>query len=51
MKKMVTRTVEFLRKNSFSVVGAIALFVGTAAAFPTTWTYTHQPECPTELLK
>jgi cyclic lactone autoinducer peptide len=47
MKKLL----EFARRNSLTVVSAVALFVGTLAVVPTSIFSTYQPECPKELLK
>ncbi|WP_094550989.1 cyclic lactone autoinducer peptide [Petroclostridium xylanilyticum] len=47
MKKIV----EFVQKNSLSVLAALAFVVGIASVSTATFFTSYQPECPKELLK
>jgi cyclic lactone autoinducer peptide len=47
MKKIV----EFVQKNSLSVLAALAFVVGMTGASTATLFTSYQPECPKELLK
>lgn len=47
MKKIIS----FAKRNSLTIIGALALVVGAAGSSVCTWFMSDQPECPKELLK
>jgi cyclic lactone autoinducer peptide len=47
MKKIIN----FVKTNSLTILGALAMIVGLSSASAATFWGTNQPECPRELLK
>lgn len=45
----VSKIISFMKKHSLSLVGALALAMGTLMVTEGKYIFFHQPECPKEL--